>query len=131
MKTIKWMFALVCAFVLAACSSNTPTDVAKKAMQCVADGKYEQYVDLVYMKPELSSDEVKQQKQGLLGLLQTFGAQNGDKMKSMEVVSEEISEDGETAIVKMNVVYESGKEKTETTHLRKDADGDWKIDMRK
>lgn len=52
-------------------------------------------------------------------------------MKSYEVISEEIDENGEKAVVTMKVVYEDGKEKEETTNLQKDEDGNWKIKLSK
>ena len=54
-----------------------------------------------------------------------------DKVKSYEVISEEIDENGEKAVVTMKVVYEDGKEKEETTNLQKDEDGNWKIKLSK
>ena len=54
-----------------------------------------------------------------------------DGLKSYETLSEEISEDGNTAKVKMKFIYGNGTEDTDNIKLRKDDDGNWKIDMSK
>ena len=67
----------------------------------------------------------------LMAGLSKQNSEKKDKVKSYEVISEEIDENGEKAVVTMKVVYEDGKEKEETTNLQKDEDGNWKIKLSK
>ena len=48
-------------------------------------------------------------------------------LKSYEVLSEEISEDGNKATVEMKIVYGNGEEKTEKVKLAKNDKGEWRI----
>ena len=52
-------------------------------------------------------------------------------VKSYETLSESIAEDGNTATVDMKIEYENGKTDTDVVKLKKDANGDWKLDMDK
>lgn len=124
---------LVVTLALFACGgSNTPKDVAEKAVKCMQKGDYEGYVDLMYLNEKEGEDAEKQkeQKEQFVALVKEKGSKSIEErggIKSYEVVSEEIDEDGEKAVVKMKVVYGDG-ERNETFKLRKDDDGNWKID---
>ncbi len=56
--------------------------------------------------------------------------QNNGALKSYEILSEEISEDGNEAVVKTKIEFEK-KTDEDDVKLKKDADGNWKIDMSK
>ena len=47
------------------------------------------------------------------------------------VLSEEVADDGETATVVLKVTYGDGSEEENTLKLRKDEEGNWKLDMGK
>ena len=52
-------------------------------------------------------------------------------LKSYEVLSEEISEDGKSATVKMKMVYGDGSEDTSKVKLVKNDKGEWKMSFGK
>lgn len=133
-KLAGFITMLLGALFMAACSSPSPSDVAKKAYGYIQDENYEDFVDLLYIAPGEDAEKAKQDKESLVLLMAGLSKQNSekkDKVKSYEVISEEIDENGEKAVVTMKVVYEDGKEKEETTNLQKDEDGNWKIKLSK
>ena len=52
-------------------------------------------------------------------------------IKSYEALSEQIDESGESAVVKMKIMYGDGSDKEDDIKLKKDEQGNWKIDMGK
>ena len=128
------IIVLVAMVLLTGCSKNTPTAVAEKSMQCIIDKDFEAYTDLLYIEPKEGEDIENQKKMIAAMLLGKYDSTVKKKgaIKSYEVTGEEISEDGETAVVKMKIMYDNGKEDdNETIKLRKDKDGNWKIDAGK
>ena len=127
---------LILTLVMTSCTSNTPTKVAEKSIACIQKGDYEGYVDLIYQKKEEGKDkkEIEDEKQMLVAMMKdkaTKKFEKQDGIKSYEALSEEISEDGKTAIVKMKMVMGDGSETTDDIKLRKDEDGNWKLDIGK
>ena len=137
MKRLNFILGVMAlVFIMTSCSSNTPKGVAEKSMKCLIEKDYNGYVDLIYTKddPKESPDEIKQQKETLASLLKDKAEKEYKKNKgitSFEIVNEETSEDGEKAKVKMKVTYGNGDVKDEEIELRKDKDGNWKLDMGK
>ena len=127
---------LILTLVMTSCNRNTPTKVAEKSIACIQKGDYEGYVDLIYQKKEEGKDkkEIEDEKQMLVAMMKdkaTKKFEKQDGIKSYEALSEEISEDGKTAIVKMKIVMGDGSETTDDIKLRKDEDGNWKLDIGK
>ena len=93
-------------------------------------------MDLIYQKKEEGKDkkEIEDEKQMLVAMMKDKAKKKFEKqdgIKSYEALSEEISEDGKTAIVKMKIVMGDGSETTDDIKLRKDEDGNWKLDIGK
>ena len=135
-KLITILGVLILTLVMTSCNSNTPTKVAEKSSACIQKGDYEGYVDLIYQKKEEGKDkkEIEDEKQMLVAMMKdkaTKKFEKQDGIKSYEALSEEISEDGKTAIVKMKIVMGDGSETTDDIKLRKDEDGNWKLDIGK
>lgn len=127
---------MLTVMVLAACSGNTPTKVAEKSVKCLVDNDYKGYVDLIYFsdKDKENKEEQEQGKQQLAALLKDKAEKEYKKkgdIKSYETIAEEVSDDGNTANVKMKIKYGNGTEEDTDIKLRKDSDGNWKIDMGK
>lgn len=126
-------FIAMAAFMLAmaSCSGgNTPTSVAEKAVKCIQDKDYEGYVDLIDTDGK-EGQEVEEQKKAMADMLRSKAATTIDKkggIKSYEMLSETIAEDGKTASVEMKVVYGDGEEKQEEMKLRLGDDGQWRLD---
>lgn len=137
-NVIKSLLLLVMTAMMVACgSSNTPSAVAEKATKCIIDKDFEGYVDMVYISDKNGTDaeKVETQKKQYAAMLEekvTKGAEkDGKYMKSAKAVSEEISEDGKTATVKLDVKYDDGSEETTSMKLRTDDEGNWKVDSGK
>ena len=127
------MFVAVVALTLWSCGpANTPSAVAEEACKCMQNEDYEGYADLMDLKK--SDDGKGVEKEQLAALLREKGTETMEKkqgIKSYEVLSEEISEDGKSANVKMKIVYGNGDEDTQKMKLVKNDDGDWKLTMGK
>lgn len=125
---------LVMALAMYACGgSNSPKDVAEKSVKCLQKADYEGYVDLIYLE-DMEGEEMNKAKQEFAGMLKEKASKSIEKeegIKSYEVLSEEIAEDGNKATVKMKITYGNGKEKNETIKLRKDDKDNWKLDIGK
>ncbi len=124
---------LACAFGFASCGgADTPTAVAEKSIQCLQDGDYEGYVDLLQLEVD-EGEDLNQKKESAVVLIREKAKEFIEKqegIKSYEVLSETIAEDGNSAKVEMNVVYGNGKEDKQTVKLVK-VDDEWKVDFNK
>lgn len=128
--------ALAMALMMTSCGGNTPQKAAEKAVECIQDENYEGYVDMIYMKPDdtKNAEDVKTSKQTLTALLKDKASKQKEKnggIEKYETISEELSEDGNTAVVKMKLTYGDGSEKEEDLKMRKDEKGNWKVDLGK
>ena len=126
------MFVAVVAFTLWSCGpANTPSAVAEKACKCVQNEDYEGYVELMDLKETKNQESEKEQFVAMLREKGTKTMEKKQGIKSYKVESEEISEDGKSAIVKMKVVYGDGSEDTSKIKLVKNDKGEWKISFGK
>lgn len=126
---VKKLFFSLFAFigiVLVSCSStDSPESAAKKYMQLRIDGNYEELVEYVAYDEGTSKEELEKGKAMILALLQAAsGMGEQEKIKSFEVGTAEVSEDGNTATVKISYLYEDGKTKDDDLTLKK-VDGKW------
>lgn len=133
MKKILSVLTLIMGlFILSACNSNTPSAVAEKAANCIKDKDYEGYVELMYYKEDKApTAEEKQQFADMLKAKAESAYEKKEGIKSVKAESEEISEDGKEAVVKMKVEYNNGEIKEDIMHLKKDAKGQWRVYMGK
>ena len=126
------MFVAVVALTLWSCGpANTPSAVAEEACKCLQNEDYEGYVELLDLKETKNQESDKEQFVAMLREKGTKTMEKKQGIKSYEVLSEEISEDGKSANVKMKIVYGNGDEDTQKMKLVKNDDGDWKLTMGK
>ena len=114
--------------------AKTPKDVAEKSIKCLKNKDYKGYVELVSLKDEakMSSEELKKSREQMAVLLESKISSEVDKkggIDSYEIGEETIDED--EAKVKATIKYGDGSEKESTIKLKKNEDGDWKIDAGK
>lgn len=132
-KTFFSLFAVM-AMTLIMCScgggGNTPTKVVEKSIKYIQEKNYEAYVDLIEFK-EGSSQEDKEQFVAFLGGKVDMTLEKKQGLASYEIISEEISEDGASAVVVANITYGDGSSKEDKMKLIKNAEGEWKISMDK
>lgn len=133
-KLTGFIILLIVAFTMSGCSDNSPRAVAEKALSYMQKENWEGYVDLMYITDKENKNNDKNKKE-FVELLKDKGGKVIEKkggIKSYEILSEEISEDGNTAIVKTKIVYgKDGLEENENIKLKKDDNGNWKIDLGK
>ena len=126
------MFVAVVALTLWSCGpANTPSAVAEEACKCVQNEDYEGYVELMDLKETKNQESEKQQFVAMLREKGTKTMEKKQGLKSYEVLSEEISEDGKSATVKMKMVYGDGSEDTSKVKLVKNDNGEWKLTLGK
>lgn len=132
----KCIFNLIVAALvlnLMSCSSDTPGGALKDYVSALNDGDYETFVEGVYFSERMSERRKEKQKAQLLSLARDKGttefAQKGG-LKRLEILSEEISEDGASAIVEYKRIFGNGEEDTGKQKMVK-CEEKWLMDMRK
>ena len=124
------MMTIVMGLTLTACSSSTatPKDAAMKAANLLKSGNYEAFVDNLVFDETVAADKVKEQKAMLTAMLKEKIGKSIEKkgeVTDLELVSETISEDGNSAKVLINFVHANG-DKEEYDFDLKNIDGEWK-----
>lgn len=134
MKKLLLFCSTLCLMLFAACSGNTPSDVAEKAFGYMVDQDAESFVDLMYVDEDASDEEVKMGKDILVATFKAAFARQKeelDEVKSYKAVEEKIDSNGKNATVTIEVEKKDGTKDTERFELRKNKDGDWKIQFTK
>ncbi len=131
-KFLTFLFCTALLAVVVSCSSSTssPSDVVETLAKCMKSGNYDALSDVIYSD---GSAESTQMKVAVVSMLQDKGAKTVEEMggiKSYEILSEEISEDGESAEVAMKIVYGNGNvdEKDYDVIMK---DGKWYLEISK
>ena len=111
-------------FILSACNSNTPGGVAEQAVECIQKKDYAGYIDLMYYDDDkVPSAEEKKQFEDMLKSKAEATYEKKEGIKSYEVVTEEISEDGKEALVRMKLVFNNGEQDVDSINPKKDKEG--------
>lgn len=124
-KILSILFAVVCMYMMAACTAEAPTSVTETYLNDLMNGKYQELVDNLHFKNEMSTED----KQNLVLMLESKAEKTVEKngaIQGNEIVSEEISEDGESAVVKYNLKYAEKTEANQKVNLVK-VDGKWMV----
>lgn len=134
--TKKLFLAITCAIALivAACSStSTPGEAAKSYVEEVYNGNIDKVLDKIAWNENATSEEIEQSKQMLSSMWKEKGKpqiESKGGLKSVEVLSENVAEDGKSAVVKMKVTYNNGQtEENEQKMVL--VDGKWLMSIEK
>ncbi|WP_161946442.1 nuclear transport factor 2 family protein [Bacteroides mediterraneensis] len=130
MKTIfKFTWVIGALLFLSACSSNTPSAVVEKALDCVVSEDYKGYVDLMQLTEDNDPQVKEEAKKEFAEMIEKQAAKQGDKekLKSYEILKEEFSKTGTYARVTFKEVYMAGDEHETSLYLVKDKEGKWVI----
>ena len=133
-KTFFSLFAVMAmTLMMFSCGGggNTPTKVVEKSIKYIQDKDYAAYVDLIEFKEEQNSKEDKEQFVEFLEGKFEMTLEKKQGLASYEIISEEISEDGNSAVVVANITYGDGSSDEDKMKLIKNAEGEWKISMNK
>lgn len=134
MKKILYLSLMaIVSLLIASCSNNSPGSALKHYMDAMNDKNFEEVADGIAFKEGLTPEQQQQEREGWITLLQDKAEKSAEQqgaIKSFEIISEEISEDGTTAEVKYKQVFEDGTEKEGTQAMVK-RDGKWLMDVGK
>lgn len=114
-------------------TSSSPGAAAKEYAEAIAEGDYDKFIDGIHFSEGTSADEIAQGKLMLRSMLNEKGAKTLEErggMKSVEVISEEIAEDGKTAKVNMRYTYGNGETSDEAMDMFLDGKT-WKMELNK
>lgn len=133
----KLFFVLVCVFAIIATScgggASTPTDAATDCIELIKAKDYEGFVDKLYMGEEATAEEVEQVKQMYVSLFKEKVDKQTEKkggFASYTILSEEITEDGQSAKVKYEITYGDGSTDKNSLDFVL-VDGEWKPAVKK
>ena len=82
---------------------------------------------MYYDDDKVPSAEEKKQFEDMLKSKAEATYEKKEGIKSYEVVTEEISEDGKEALVRMKLVFNNGEQDVDSINLKKDKEGKWRI----
>ena len=131
-KLLSFILALAVAGVVTSCGggASTPSAAAKTYTQYMADGDYEKLVEAIHFEDPSTAASSKAM---LVAMLTEKGKESLEEkggLKSFEIVSETISEDGLTAEVEIVQTFGDGST-DETTMDLVLVDGKWLMPMDK
>lgn len=132
-KTMKTFFTSLCVVgvlsFMSACSSNTPSAVVEKGLNCVLSGDYKGYVDLMQLTDGNDPQATEEAKKEFAEMIEKQASNQIDKekLKSYEILKEEFSKTGTYARVTLKEVYMTGDEHETALYLVKNKKGQWEI----
>ncbi len=121
--------------VLVACGGGkqSPAEIEMSIWKKIKSGDYEKAVKLWYenseLDPETTPDELDQITQAFTKKIQEEVDRKGG-IQDVKIVSEDISEDGQSAVVKVSVTYKNGDVQDPSSKYIL-VDGKWKMDNSK
>lgn len=132
-KIITLSFLVVAILSLVACSPTTPGKALKSYLTDLKNENYESFIKGVYFPEDMDEQRKKKDEAQLLAIIKEKGAKEYEKkggVKSIEILSETISEDGKSAVVEYKQTFGNGEEEKQSQKMIK-KDDKWFIDMRK
>ncbi len=127
--------ALAALALVVSCGSKTssPGSAAKAYMEYLAAGDADRFVEGIHFDESLSAEEVEQSKAMWASLVQEKGKKSVDEkggLESVEVISETISEDGQTANVELKLTFGNGDVEEEELSVM-NVNGKWMMEASK
>jgi predicted SnoaL-like aldol condensation-catalyzing enzyme len=133
-KAFGFLMAAAVTVLVASCGGgNTPSSIEKSIYSQMVSGNYEKAVEI--LADNLDSEKTpsaEERAEFITGFTEKAkeSAEAKGGLKSFEIVSEEIAEDGLSATVTSKIVYGDGSEDSPTSKYIK-KDGKWKLSMGK
>lgn len=128
--------AAMIGLMLISCSrtgASSPGKAAKQYMEYMVNGDVDKFVDAIYFGEETSKEEIEQGRTMMKSLIEEKAKpalEEKGGLKSVEVISEEISEDGKTATVTLKQTYGNGETEEDESEMVL-VDGRWMMKMEK
>lgn len=135
----KIFVAMVCMVAFLATTScgggaaSTPAGAAAEGIELIKAKDYEGFVETIKMSDKATPEEVEQTKQLYVSLFRDKAGKQMEKkggIQSYTLVSEEIAEDGQTAVVKYEITYGNGSTDKQKFDMILDG-GEWKHNVKK
>ena len=132
MKKYFNLLSLATIMLFASCGGggNTPASIEKSMYQQFQKGNYKKGIDILMENLDATAEQKAQFSAFFNDEKIKKEAENSGGIKSFEIVKEEISEDGLSAVVETKIVYTDDTEKTQSTNYVK-KDGKWYLSMGK
>ncbi|OUN73742.1 DUF4878 domain-containing protein [Barnesiella sp. An55] len=132
MKKILYLSLMaIVSLLIASCSNDSPGSALKHYMEAMFNKNFEEAFNGYAIKDGNPSELPEPIKKSLFDSMESAIEEITDQhgaIKSIEIISEEISEDGTTAEVEYKQVFEDGTEDEGTQTMVK-KDGKWLIDV--
>lgn len=131
-RVINLSFLVVAIVSLVACSPTTPGKALKSYLTDLKNENYESFIEGVYLPEGMDEQRKEKEEAQLLAIIKEKGAKEYERkggVKSIEILSETISEDGESAIVEYKQTFGNGEEEQQSQKMIK-KDDKWFIDLR-
>lgn len=132
-KLITLGFLVVAVLSFISCSPSSPGKALKSYLTDLKNENYESFIKGVYFPEDMDEQRKKKDEAQLLAIIKEKGAKEYEKkrgVKSIEILSETISEDGKSAVVEYKQTFGNGEEEKQSQKMIK-KDDKWFIDMRK
>lgn len=126
MKKILTSLTVVLVFVMMSCGGgNTPGKVVEGAFMKIGEGDFAGAADMMAKEDGALTAEEHDKVVALLSLAKGQLEEN-EGIKAIEVLSEEIAEDGNSADIKYKIIYGNGEEEEDEAKVVL-LDGEWKL----
>lgn len=109
---------MVAVFAFTGCKKSTPSDYVNKLYSAMKDKDYKAVVDMMPGMDTLSEED----KQGTIEMMQLFDGFSGG-VTDYKILSEDISDDGKSAVVHVQVTYGTGEVEDDVCKLVKGSKG--------
>ena len=126
------MAAIAVLFMVSCSSTDTPSGAMKSYLSAVKSGDYEKFVEGINFS-KVKPEKLAETREGFTAMMKEKAAEELDKkggLKDFEILSEEIAEDGNSAVVKYKQIYGTGEEEEGAQKLVK-VDGKWLMNVGK
>ena len=134
-RMLSFGMCIIALVLMVSCSSSsaTPGAALKGYVEELKAGNYEKFVEGIAFKDDLAAEQTQEQKAMGTSLLQQKTGKEFEKqggLNGIEILSEEIWEDGNSAVVTFKMIYGDGSEKEDSQNMVK-KDGKWLMDINK
>jgi hypothetical protein len=140
MKKTFLVIAVIFSLFAASCTDKSPSGIAKTYYRHIQKGDYEKAFKVMFPLSDYSSETERDGDEDNAGIVfarsflkaiidamaDDFNSKGG--LKSFKIISEDISEDGNTAIVEFKLIYGNKEVETGQTEYVK-RDGVWGLKM--
>ncbi|WP_288911057.1 DUF4878 domain-containing protein [uncultured Bacteroides sp.] len=130
-KLITLGFLVVAVLSFISCSPSSPGKALKGYLNDIKNENYDSFMEGVYFHEGMDKQRKEKKRTQLLAIIKDKVTREYERkggVKSIEIISERVWEDGENATVEFKQTYGNGEEIIEKQKMVK-KDGKWLIDL--